>query len=90
MAQIKLNREAIGQILTSPATVAAVDAEVQRVRATAAGMYDAKDANGRDYAGDTIIGGGKYPRAHGMVRTDSRHAKRSNAKYNTLVKAAQQ
>lgn len=80
--RIQLHRDGMTEVLTSEETRRFVDEQVQRVAAAARGMH-----NAQGYEGDTIIGTGSKPRAHGMVKTTDRHARRSNAKHNTLVKA---
>lgn len=80
--RIKTHRAGMTEVLTSDGATGFVDQQVQRVVTTAKGMHAAQG-----YKGDTIRGKGSKPRAHGMVRTTDQHAARSNAKYNTLLKA---
>lgn len=80
--KIKTHRAGMTEVLTSAGAVGFVDEQVQRVANSAKAMH-----NAQGYTGDTIVGSGSKPRAHGMVRTTDIHSARSNAKYNTLLKA---
>lgn len=84
MARIRIqtHRTGMTEVLTSPGVLGEIDRQAKHVASVANGMHNAKG-----YVGDAIIGGGSKPRAHGMVKTGDRHAKRSNAKHNTLLKA---
>lgn len=82
MIKIKTHRDGMTEVLTSDGTVGFVDQQVDRVVELAQAMHEAQG-----YSGDTIVGSGSKPRAHGMVRTADQHAARSNAKYDTLLKA---
>lgn len=80
--RFKPSRAGMTEILTSPATQALIQSHVERTIAVARSMHAAQG-----YEGNTIVGSGSKPRAHGMVWTADLHAKRSNAKHNTLIKA---
>lgn len=80
--RIQTHRKGMTEVLTAPGTVAFIDRRAKAVAAAANGMHDASG-----YVGDAIVGSGGKPRAHGMVKATDLHSMRSNAKWNTLVKA---
>lgn len=75
---VRLNRSGVLDVLNSPGVRADIEARTQAVTQAARGMHDAKG-----YVGDVIT----TDRPHGAVRAVDRHARRSNAKHNTLLKA---
>ena len=80
--RIQTHRKGMTEVLTSSGVLDEIDKQAKHVASTANGMHNAKG-----YAGDAIVGSGSKPRAHDMVKTTDLHAKRSNGKHNTLLKA---
>ena len=74
MVEITLNTQGIGELLKSPEVAACIRDEAQKVQARAGDGYELSEKTGSE-------------RALCAVVADSIHARRSNAKNNTLLRA---
>ena len=77
-AKVRLHSSGVLDVLNSAGVRSDIERRTEAITATANRMHNAKG-----YVGDVI----RTDRPHGAVRAVTRHAKRSNAKHNTLLKS---
>lgn len=76
--RVKLHSHGVLDVLNSPGVYADIERRTLAIANAADVMHEAKG-----YVGDVIT----TDRPHGAVRATTMHARRSNAKHNTLLKA---
>ncbi|MGE8691838.1 hypothetical protein [Bifidobacterium bifidum] len=76
--KVKLHSQGVFEVLNCQGVRNDIERRTTAIRDAANSMHNAKG-----YEGDVIA----TDRPHGAVRATTRHARRSNAKHNTLLKA---